>query len=404
MRRAILAGLIASAALLISGLGTALGAQQRLTGVRTTVVGPLYEAWSFGDGFYQPIGGADSVGIDRASQWAIPIAVVIPLGARFSLDVSTAYASAEVKLASTDPDLATSTYSISGPTDTKLRLTTKLAGDNVLFTLGINAPTGKTELDGEELAALRVMAAPALGFAMPALGTGSGGTAGVVVARQLGNWAWALGASYEMRAEYSPIAVSGGLSTLDFNPSDAIHLSLGSNVLLGQHQMTLGASADFFGEDELRSGGGAPAAASATQLGPIYTLEWRLDLATRRLREASVFLIERYRTSYEQNGEEVEDSDGSYFDAGLRLVFPAGAHTGLITALSVRHQTGLGSDNTVSTAALAGGALAVGLSRDVGSGYTLQPVLRIQRGTIESGPNSASASALGLGITLSRSF
>src|SRR5687768_9120240 len=147
--------------LLISSVAP-VAAQERLTGIRTTVVGPVYESWSFGGGLVQT-GGTSNVELDGASQWMLPVAVVIPLGSRFTFDLSAAYASMSVKLKGEDGTLGTDTYSLSGLTDTKLRLTTKLAGDNVLFTIGINAPSGKTELDAEELAALRVMAAPALG-------------------------------------------------------------------------------------------------------------------------------------------------------------------------------------------------------------------------------------------------
>lgn len=399
MRRAIVAGL----SVIVVAIGSVPGgAQQRLTGIRTTIIGPVYEAWSFGDGLFQPMSsGADSVRIDRASQWTLPVAVVIPLGARFTLDVSAAFASAQVKLAGPDTVLDTDSYSLSGLTDTKIRLTTKLAGENVLFTLGINGPTGKTELDDEELAALRVMAAPALGFTIPALGTGAGGTAGIVVAREVNTWAWAFGASYEMRGEYSPVSLAAGVPTTDFNPSDAIHVSLGVNGLVGQNEMTLGVAGDFFGEDELRSGA---TAAPATKLGPIYTVEWTLDFATRRLREASLFVVDRYRSSYEQNGQAIDESSGNYLDAGLRLIFPAGARTGIITALALRHQTGLKVDNTFSTAAAATGALTVGVSRELASGYMLQPFLRAQLGKIETGENSANANAIGLGVTFSRRF
>jgi hypothetical protein len=168
--------------------------------------------------------------------------------------------------------------------------------------------------------------------------------------------------------------------------------------------MTLGVSADFFGDDELRPGGSAPPPSASTRLGPIYTVEWQLDIATRRLRDASLYVVDRYRTSYEQNGQSVEESDGNYLDAGLRLVFPAGPRTGITSALSVRHHTGLKSDDALATAATATAALTLGLSRDLGSGYMLQPFLRAQMGTIETGDNSADANAFGLGITLGRRF
>jgi hypothetical protein len=394
------------AATLLAGASQPVAAQQRLTGLRTAVVGPVFDSWTFGDGLYQPlVSGSDSVLVESASQWSIPMVVVFPINSRFTLDVSAAYASGTVSLASNDPNLDIDEYQVSGFSDTKIRLTGKLRGDNLLFTLGFNAPTGVTKLDDEELSALRVIASPGLGFAIPTLGTGSAATAGVVFAREISNWAWALGASYEMRGEYSPISVAAGLPTLDFNPSDAIHLSLGSDGLVGQHQMTFGASVDLFTEDKLNSDApGSPPAAPPTQLGPIYTLEWQLRLATQRFRELSVYAMDRYRTKYKQGDVTVDESSGNYLDAGVRSVLPVGSRMGILANLSLRHQTGLKSDNSLSTAAVATGGLTLGLSRDLGSGYMLQPFVRGQMGKIETGDRSESVTGFGAGVTVSRQF
>jgi hypothetical protein len=392
-------------ALILGSLATPAAAQEKLAGFRTTVVSPVYETWSFADDIFQPTASsADSVRLERVSQWSFPVMVFIPLGRGLSVDVAAAYASGEVKLDGRDAARAgTDHYSLSGITDAKIRLTGRLAGDNLLFTLGFNAPSGKVKLDDQELNALRVLAAPALNFQIPTLGTGSGGTAGLVFAKAIASWAWAFGASYEIRSKYAPATVvsAGGLSTPDFNPSDAIHLSLGSDGLVGAHGMTFGLSADIFTEDKLIEDA---ASSASTQLGPIYTAEWQLRVASRSFRELTFYAIDRYRSKYKRDGATVPKSDGNYVDAGVRSIIAVGAKTGVLAAANVRHHTGLKSDNTLATAALASGGLTLGLSRDLGSGYLLQPFARGQIGRVKTGVHESNATGVGAGVTLTRRF
>ncbi len=377
--------------------------QQTLTSYRTTLVGPMFQTWSFGDGIDQTSATASgTVTIKRASQWALPVVVDVPFADRFSINVSTAYMSSQVTLAGGDAALGTDKYSVNGLTNTRIRLTGKLAGDNVIFTLGYNAPTGKTSLDPNEFEALRVIAAPAFGFAMPTLGTGSGGTAGLVLAKQVGAWAWALGGSYEARGKYSPVSVVAGIGAPNFSPSDAVHFSLATDGLLGQMGTTLNLSADVFTQDRVADGA-APGA--TTQLGPIFTADWELRLASTRTRELTLYAVDHYRTSYKQNGATVPESSGNYLDAGLRNVTPFSPTLGFLSTLSFRHQTGLKSDNSLATAAMVSGGLSLGLVRQFAGGYSLQPFVRGEYGSIKTADTGGvNATGIAAGVTFSRQF
>jgi hypothetical protein len=392
-----------------------LAAQGRLDAARTAGVGPVFESWSFGDGLTQPLfSGADAVRVRRASRFAIPLAASVPLGARFGVDVSGAYTSGRVELASSaDAIDGVRTLDVSGLTDTKVRLTGRLANDNLGFTVGLNAPTGRTELSARELEALRVVAAPALGFAAPTLGNGAGGTAGLVYARDVRGYAMALGASYERRTRYTPAAtIAGGLPAFGYTPSDAVHLSLALDGTVREHGLTLGMSADLYGEDRFTSRGAPDAtvpdalvpSTSTARLGPVLTLEGELRVATTRLRELTLYVVDRYRTPYQRGGATVAASAGNYLDAGVRAVFPVGARLGLLTAASLRHQTGLRSDTTLAAAAMAAGGLTVGLTRDFQSGFTLQPFVRGQVARIESGVRNTGATSIAAGIGVTRRF
>jgi hypothetical protein len=399
----------ALAALVLAALAAAgpAAAQERLLGLRAVSAGPYFETWSLDD-FVQPEVSGGSTQIKSVSQLSVPVTAMVPIGARFSVDVSGGFAAGTVKLSAADA-AGKDEYSLSGLTDTKLRLTGRLAGDNVIFTLGVNAPTGQTDLDAEEYAAARVLAAPALGFRAPVLGNGTAVTAGLVGARQLGGLSVALGASYEVRTTYSPLGVVAGFSgtNLDYNPSDAARISLMADGLVGQGQMRAGLSMDVFTEGDISAGdaGGASGAVDNTlKLGPVFTGEWHWQTQWSRFRALGVSVVDRYRTKYERDGASVASSDANYLDVSLQGMLPVAPRLDLVLGLNGRHQTGLDSDDTIAAAAFAGGGVTVGLSRQMAGGLLLQPMVRAQFGRLESAGVSSNATGLGAGITLSRRF
>jgi hypothetical protein len=261
----------------------------------------------------------------------------------------------------------------------------------------VNVPTGKTELNEEELSALRVIAAPSLNFQIPYLGSGGGGTAGLVLARQFNDWAWALGASYELRTGYTPISFSGGVPSPDFNPGDVIHISLGGDGLVGNSGMSVGLSADIFSDDELSSGGSAP---PGTRLGPIFSAEWRLQFASTRFEELSLSLVDRYRTPYKRDGITVDGSSANYLDVALTAAHSPAPRTTLTWELSAHHHTGLKADSALISAAMSGAGLRLSLARQLQGGSVLQPYAGIRFMNLESGNNSGSATGVVIGVTV----
>ena len=390
---------------------TSIAAQEQLFPARTALSGPVFERWSFGAGLLQPsVDGGGTVELHSASALSLPIGASVAFGERWTLDLATSYSSGTVKLRAPDPSSGAEEYSLSGLTDLRARLTTHVVSDNVLVTVGANLPTGQTSLDAEQYAALRVLTSPALALQSPALGTGLGATAGVVLARQVASWAWAFGASYELRRSYTPVAFATGTPAPDENPGDAVHLTIGTDGVVGRSGMTVALTADLFTDDRLEpniggeSGGAGSSPAVSTRLGPIFTADWQLRVAAPRMRELTLYAIDRYRTPYDRNGAQVEESSGNYLDAGVRAVFPLSPATGLLSILNARHQTGLKSDSTLATAATAGVGLTVGLAHAFGGGYSLQPFVRAEYATIKSVDASARSNALAAGISLGRRF
>lgn len=381
-----------------------LAAQGRLVGYRSSSLGVMYEHWSFSDPVPQPtLTQAATVLVDHAWELTIPLAARVPVGERWSVDVSSAYSSGEVVLTGADPELGTSKYSLHGLTDSRLRATGRIS-PQVTLTFGLNLPTGTTSLDPEESSAFRVLAAPALSFQVPRLGSGFSGTAGIVLSRQLsGNWAGALGVSYEVRGTYDPGTSLGALSSSEYSPGDALRFSAGLDGLLGQHGMTMGLSADLYPSNDVIA-----EQSVETRLGPVLTADWQLRLGSARFRELTLYVVDRFRTRYRSGFRDdlvaVSQTSGNYLDAGVRSVLSVGGATGVSAAVNFRHQTGLKISDTFATAGMVSGSLTLGILRELGRGYVLQPFLRGQVGTLKNGDASSTATGLSGGVTLGLRF
>ena len=385
-------------------------AQGRLVGYGTSGLTAMYERWSFGDGMPQPVrGDEDSVLVSHASQVSFPIMVRMPLVRQWMFDLSAAYSFGRVELAGQDPALNTDRYTLDGITDARLRATGRL-NPTVSVTLGLNIPVGRTSLDSVEYEAFRVLAAPALSFQTARLGAGISGTAGVVLSRQLGPaWAGALGASYEIRGRYEPGALIAALSSSEYSPSDALRISAGLDGLVGQHGLTVGLSADVYPNSEEISDAQLEGGTLTSQLGPVLSADVQLRLASRSLRELTLYAVDRYRTRYRSGSSvtgnsSVPESSGNYLDLGIRAVIPSGPRAGILVVPNFRHQTGLKSDDTFATAAIVSGSMTVGLIREIGTAYLLQPFVRAQVGRLESGEREATATAIAGGVTLGLRF
>ena len=176
--------------------------------------------------------------------------------------------------------------------------------------------------------------------------------------------------------------------------------------------MTAGLSADFYSSDRVTFGTASNAAGTATpsgvastvQLGPIMTADWQLRVPTPAIRDLTFYVVDRYRTSYQRERARVDGSSANYFDAGVNGVLPLGRSTGVLVRLNGRHQTGLGVDATLATAAVRSAALLLGLDHQSVGGMSIQPFVRAQKGQLKSGTASNSLSGTGGGLTVGMRF
>lgn len=373
------------------------GAQERLVGGADIAAIPIYQSWRFGTPAAQ-----DSLQVTGASQLSIPLVLRIPLGRRIAVDVTGGYARGAVEARTADGTAIT--RRLDGPTDLRVRATAQLVQNRVLLTVGGNLPTGTVGLDDAQLDAVRVLGAPALGFRTPVLGAGPGATLGVVLAQQVGRWAVAAGSAYEQRGTYTPIeaTIAGVRAPTDLRPGGTVHLSLGASGLAGAHQLSLAVTGDVYASDELRFPGaaGAPAEAARYTLGPTLGVSAQLQVATTRMRDLAISVVERYRTSFTgTDGQTVAGSSGHYLDGTVAGAFGRPRGHALTFAVDGRYQTGLALDNSVTTAGVAAAGLTLGVELPAGRSV-LHPYVRVQQGRLDFGAGTTGITGFAFGLSV----
>lgn len=384
----------AACAVLLAAAPGAARAQDPLGGVLGARTGVTFEQWHFGC-CTDAASGATSV--QSASEWTVPITAFIPAGP-VAFDVYTAWMHGSVTLRGAGAP----SHTLSGITDTYVRGAVHVAGDALLATVGANVPTGKTSLTTDQLGVLEVLGAPALRYQTPVLGTGWGGTAGLVYTVHAGTWSWGFGTSYEYRGQYTPAqaqALGLGSGDFDLRPGQAVRVSVGTDGLVGQSDMSVSVASTFYTQDHVAlSAGGAPPA--PITLGPMFTGEWQLRAAAGAIRDLTLFAFDRYRMSYSRDGARVAGTDGNELEFGAGGSVPLGARTALVAGLRGRWHTGLSVDTSLPTAGIVSGGGDIGLSWLAGP-FALHPAIGGELGRLDTGPSTISVNKLEASFTIS---
>ncbi len=384
----------------LCAFGAAAGAQQKLVGYSVFRTGVIFETTDFGTGLAQSTSGGDVSIVKSARQVLVPLSFTMPFGDVWSADVATVVSRGQATFS--DGLGGTFNKSLTGLSDVRLRATGKLIGDGLVATLGVNVPTGARALDPDQVAALGVLAAPALGIYLPSVSLGPSETAGLVAARAVGDWAWALGASYELRNSFSPVAaLSAGIADPKFDPGDAVHVSLGTDHFVGESALSLALVADVYTQDKLlAAAGGNP---STVRLGPTLGGDVSFKIASQTFSDLSVYASDRMRASFTRDGASVPNSSANYLTAGLRAVLPLGPMNDLSGGVEVWNHSGLESDNSLVTAKTTMTAITLGLDHR-GEARTWRPYARYRFGTIDTGVQSGSVSGISVGMSVLTRF
>ncbi|MFI5244466.1 MAG: hypothetical protein ACHQQR_04515 [Gemmatimonadales bacterium] len=361
---------------------------------------PVFSTWHFSTPIAQSAGAVSDV-----QQFAVPLRVRTVLGGRWTLDVSGAAAASTVTLQGggtngAHPTMSGSTsLTLNGLTDVRVRVSGSLADDRILVTGGLNLPVGTTGLDADQTSALQAVGAPALHMPVGALGMGPGVTLGIVGARESGPWALALGASLEERTEYTPIelALASGTSLTKVSPGTALHLTFGADRAVGEHRLGLLLVADAYAKDRVTVGlGGGGTASSDYTLGPQVSAIGSLDLSAPGWRDANGSVALRYRSAFsDASGATVSGSSGTYLEAAVSGVRGAATGRGIILGLDARYHSGLSFTSALVGAAATAAGVTVGVELP-STAMTTRLALHGQFGHFSTGTSSSN----GIGLAL----
>lgn len=367
------------------------GAQERLIERRSLGAGGSFDVVSFGgDGLLQvAFADLDSARVTGLRQSTVPIAVATALGAGWRLDVTALFAHGRVTYRDASTNGAEQVATLAGVSDVRFRATGRFLTDALTMTVGVNAPSGRTDLSSSQFSALKVLAAPALALGSTPVGSGPSGTVGLVLARQGGPWNLAFGASYEHRGEYQPIAaLTAGAPSTDFRPGGVVRASLGAERTVGPHRLAIALATDVFAEDHLRgsvdeSGSTPDATLAAVKLGPVFTGDAQLQVASQTFRDVVVYGSWLWRASYARDGITAEGTSGTYLETGARAAYPLRPRTDVVVGVGARWHSGLGVDEGLTTSGVRSADVTLGLRAQRGI-VSFQPFVRAQGGSLRA--------------------
>lgn len=388
-----LAATLAAATPLAAQTGTDAAPVTRLS----VVVAPAFQSWKFAKSV--PL---DSITVTGASQLSAPFAIEFPLGTRFTGSITGAIASSKLDAKS---GTRTITRSFTGPSDLRVRASGPIIGNALRLTVGVNVPTGTVNLSPAQNDVIRVTAAPALDAQVPIAGTGFGATAGLVFARYIGSWAWAVGAGAEKRGKYSPLdaQIAGVDSRTELDPGGAGHFSVGADGLVGGNRLLLGIVTDLYGKDQLHQtvGGGSPVT-QRYQLGPTVSAGAALEIKSATFRNLTLRVNERHRSGFRDgNNNTVDGSSGNYLDAGMSGLLGAPNRASLLLGVNVRQQTGLPIDKGFIGASLTGAGATIGASIP-SANFEFVPTAQISVGNLKTQLVSSGMTSITIGLTVRR--
>ncbi|MBI1809929.1 MAG: hypothetical protein HYR75_08550 [Gemmatimonadetes bacterium] len=275
------------------------------------------------------------------SQFAIPIAVIVPFSERFNLDVSTSYANSAVRFNGAQ------TSSISGLTDTQVRGNFTFGDNFGIVTLGLNLPTGMYKVPTGQIEAAGQIGNDFLLYPVASMGSGLSTTGGVAFAQPVGDWNLGVGASFRHSTAFDAYAMPAG--SLRFTPGDEMRLRIGLDRPVLDGSFSVGVTYSKFGKDAADSttfSTGDRALAQATLSLPV-------SIGNLSLTAWNLYRAQGQRIGDIEPWENVADVTAAFgWNAGGLYVEPSlegrvwnmdGSHAGTIGNAGVRLQFNMGA-------------------------------------------------------------
>jgi len=264
---------------------------------------------------------------EKITETAFPLFVVVPVLPALSIDVGTAYAMAHLEHRTfSGATTSTTTSNLNGLTDTQVRANYTFGQDFVVFTAGLNVPTGSATIQSNELEAATRIGSDFLTFPISGFGSGLGMTGGVAVAQPIGAWNFGFGASLRHSSEYTPFRDATGTET-KFTPGPEYRARLGADHAYGTGRISLGATFSKFGDDKSN--------ASTFNTGDRYIAQMAINNSVTNRVDYSFVLWNLYRTS------------GTLIDGTSKS--PSGNIANALVAFGVRGPADIGVEPSVET-------------------------------------------------------
>jgi hypothetical protein len=250
------------------------------------------------------------IGTRSVWQWSVPVVVVTPLGRKASVDLTTHYASGRLET------YAGATETLSGLTDTQVRLLYSVSRDRLVGSVSLNLPTGENTVSASQFQVAGAVGANYLSFPVPNFGTAFGVTGGLAYAQRAGAWNLGLSGSVRYLGSYSPFSDD----TLSYNPGVEARLRGGVDRLVGDRsRLLVGATLSTFSTDVYS--GSSALASGRYHPGTRFIGELAFS---RVIGRATVTMAawDFYRLAGRVNDGSSLETKEDVFNAELRLTYP----------------------------------------------------------------------------------
>ena len=228
----------------------------------STIVGPQHVNYKIGS-------GADT---KTVTQLSIPLAFILPVTDRFTVDVSSSWADSRV----TAKGIVSS--KISGLTDTQVRANLSFFDNTAVFTIGLNVPTGMYKVPDAQQEAAGQIGSDFLLYPVSSMGSGAAVTSGIALARSWGEWNVGFAGSFRYSSPFDAYEVQN--TVLRFEPGSETRARLGIDRALGDGRLSLAGTFSTYTDDKADSttfATGARILGQATVSYPTSAGEWTVS-------------------------------------------------------------------------------------------------------------------------------
>lgn len=179
------------------------------------------------------------------TQTSIPLAFILPVTERFTVDISSAWADSRVSSGGVESS------KISGLTDTQIRGNLSMFEGTAIVTLGVNLPTGMYKVPNAQQEAAGQIGSDFLLYPVSSMGSGTALTGGVAIARTVGEWNLGFGGSFRYSQPFDAYQVQNAI--LRFEPGSETRLRLGLDRAVGDGRISFAGTYSAFTDDKADS-------------------------------------------------------------------------------------------------------------------------------------------------------